>query len=621
MHAEHEFAGQGIEVAVVEDVFDEFGVPAEAGILHGQFGNVPAAGVGPEVGGVESQGRRNGGDGTFPCFLLDLVGSVFGDIVDILLLISVDKEGAQIIGNGQTELDVAAGGLPGEVGPFPFRLVHIEPQGQIPVQEIGVQQTYPVGAALAPQGGRQVQFQGLAHEIFLGYGTLQQQTVRRREARPDTETARWAFLDIDFNVHQVLFGAAAGGQVHLVEKAQIVDAAAAFLDARGTVEVALAELHMPADDLVTGTGVSGNADAADANPAALFDLEGDIDLSLLLIHLGQGGDVDEGITLIGIEVIHYQQVFAQGQTAEHIPRTHANLGQQFLATDQQITLDIQGADEKLRAFLDFKQQLDGFLVILDDDLRLSDAGLDIALVEILVGQQIHVHLRHFLPIGAALGQKGQEPFFLGQHGLFQFPILENRISLEPDIRDVNRRTFGDGEGDGRLPLVVDLNLGRNFRRIITGLHIGLFDGLDAVAKKLRLVEIGALGLDQFAQFFVLQLLVAGEIDLPEQGPLFDLINQPLLSVAFLEQSLDVGEATGLEDGLNVPIDILDGQFTTGSGRQNRFDIGPLHPAIAFNDNPVHLVGLRISGAGQHQQYQAQQAYQFFRHNSESPPRL
>ncbi len=176
-------------------------------------------------------------------------------------------------------------------------------------------------------------------------------------------------------------------------------------------------------------------------------------------------------------------------------------------------------------FFNFNQYGHGALVIVECDDRLQNFDLHVAPVKIFVGNQFEVVLEHIVIIGTAAGQPGQEPFFTSLHEFPQFFIGKNLITRKVDFRDQNLVSFVNGENDGGLILIIDLNVGFNACGMEPLITVGLTNSFNAFFDLFRIIEIGDTHGRQLTQLVVFKLFATGETDLTHQGALFDVINK------------------------------------------------------------------------------------------------
>ncbi len=157
-----------------------------------------------------------------------------------------------------------------------------------------------------------------AEEVVLLDAGVEEQAVGGAEPGARGERAGLAFLDVDLEVQLLLAPPALGREVHLLEEAEAVQRVAALLELGAREALLLLDLELAAEDLVARLGVAGDQDLVDRDLRALVDLVVDVDDLLVLVDLGLGLDVDEGVADVAVAVGDLQDVLAELARAEGI---------------------------------------------------------------------------------------------------------------------------------------------------------------------------------------------------------------------------------------------------------------------------------------------------------------
>src|SRR5690606_15301747 len=135
-----------------------------------------------------------------------------------------------------------------------------------------------------------------AEDVVLADAGRQNHLVGRAVAHPQVDHAGGLFFDVYIDVDLVgRAGHGLGVHIDLVEVAQAVDAIARHLDVVGVVPRGFHLAHFAADDLVPGTGVAADLDAAHVHAPARIDIERQVGLVRVAVEDGIGIDVGEGI--------------------------------------------------------------------------------------------------------------------------------------------------------------------------------------------------------------------------------------------------------------------------------------------------------------------------------------
>src|SRR5262249_6265679 len=120
-----------------------------------------------------------------------------------------------------------------------------------------------------------------AEEVVLLDPGVEQERVRGAKAGARAERAGLRLLHVDDDLHAVVLGRAARGDVHLLEEAEALQRVLALAKLARREELLLLEPHLAPDDLVAGLRVPGDLDAIDDHLLAAIDLERHVDLLVL----------------------------------------------------------------------------------------------------------------------------------------------------------------------------------------------------------------------------------------------------------------------------------------------------------------------------------------------------
>src|SRR5262249_29619122 len=95
-----------------------------------------------------------------------------------------------------------------------------------------------------------------------------------------------------------------GGNIDLLEEAQVLQTFLAAAHLRRREGVAFGETEFAPDHLVEGAGVAGDVDALDIDPRTFLDTEGDIDRVRFPVAMNVRANLDKGVTQSADRVRH-----------------------------------------------------------------------------------------------------------------------------------------------------------------------------------------------------------------------------------------------------------------------------------------------------------------------------
>ena len=136
-----------------------------------------------------------------------------------------------------------------------------------------------------------------AEEVGLGERDFGEEAGGGRIAAAEADRTRRLVFDLDGDDDPVGRRARPRRDVHLLEKAEPVEAALALFDHRVVVGVAFADVELAADHVIARAGVADDIDALDVDLRAVVDGEGDGDLVGRLVALAVRPHVGEGVAL------------------------------------------------------------------------------------------------------------------------------------------------------------------------------------------------------------------------------------------------------------------------------------------------------------------------------------
>src|SRR6185437_7906696 len=166
---------------------------------------------------------------------------------------------------------------------------------QVAIEEVRLGET-EVDLLLALRDHRtDAQILATAEQIALTDRDIAEHALAGREAGADREFTRRLLLDIDADHRLVGRAAGIGGDVDLLEVAQILDALLRALQLRGIERVALDQTELAADHLVERPHISGDVDTLDIDARPFLDLESHVDRATVDVALDPRLDIDKGI--------------------------------------------------------------------------------------------------------------------------------------------------------------------------------------------------------------------------------------------------------------------------------------------------------------------------------------
>ena len=122
---------------------------------------------------------------------------------------------------------------------------------------------------------RQADELAAAHEIGFLHRNFANHAFGRRIAAGDRERAGRLILDRDHDDDTVGRRTRLVGDRHFLEVTEIVQPPFGTIDDRLVIGVALADIELAADDVVTGARIAANVDSLDVDARAFVDDEGD----------------------------------------------------------------------------------------------------------------------------------------------------------------------------------------------------------------------------------------------------------------------------------------------------------------------------------------------------------
>src|SRR5579885_3578019 len=193
-----------------------------------------------------------------------------------------------------------------------------------------------------------------AEEVVLANAGVEEEAVRRAEARAGAERPRLPLLHVDDHVE--LIAAALGppgADVHLLEEAEPLERVAALAELGARERLLLLEAHLAADDVVAGLGVAGDLDAVDGDRVAAVDRERHVDLLVLLVDGGLRLHGRERVAVVGEPLGELLHVVAQRARVEHLARRGGEiLAQPGGVPREVLALERHLADPVLLALVD-----------------------------------------------------------------------------------------------------------------------------------------------------------------------------------------------------------------------------------------------------------------------------
>jgi hypothetical protein len=271
-----------------------------------------------------------------------------------------------------------------------------------------------------------------AEEVVVLDLGLQHEVLDRAEACADLEGAREALGDLDVEDDAVLGASWRSRQGRVVEVAEAHHVELGDLFAGLRVEVTLAQHHLAANDLVRGLVVAADVDAFDVDQRALADLEGHVELEVLLVEAGVGDDVDVGVAgvlVAALDVLLDGLDLAHGGDVALLEDRVDRLGEGALVVEGLLAageglFGADAADLVLRALVDGDRDVDEAAIGAERELGVLDARVQVALVAVEVLEHLEVAGEGLLVEDAAgaLGDHAEVAADAGQHVLAQLLV-------------------------------------------------------------------------------------------------------------------------------------------------------------------------------------------------------
>src|SRR5882757_4501676 len=136
-----------------------------------------------------------------------------------------------------------------------------------------------------------------AEQVALTDADLAHEAIGGGVAAGDRELTRRLFLDVDVEDDAVRCRARLGRDLHLLEVAQILQAALGTGNQRPVVGVAFGDIELAPDHVITGADVAADIDLLDVDARAILDREGEADGMGLRVAISARTHRHEGKTL------------------------------------------------------------------------------------------------------------------------------------------------------------------------------------------------------------------------------------------------------------------------------------------------------------------------------------
>ena len=147
------------------------------------------------------------------------------------------------------------------------------------VEEIGLGEREGDAFGVLAEHDRQSGELAAAHQIGLLHRDFADDSIGRRIAARDRERAGRLIFDGDHHDNPIGSRARLVGDFHLFEEAEIVEPPLGAIDQHLVVGIALADVELAANNVITRSRVAANVDAFDIDPWTFVDDEDDLDSS------------------------------------------------------------------------------------------------------------------------------------------------------------------------------------------------------------------------------------------------------------------------------------------------------------------------------------------------------
>src|SRR5579883_1657151 len=311
----------------------------------------------------------------------------------------VRAEDARVVGDQISPRQIAAARGAIERRVIEERVVDREGEGDVRVEEIGIEEAQ--GEQLSQRRHLRLQRQRLpsSEEVVLRDLRLADEVLDGGEAGADLERARRPLGHFDVHLDLVVRAPPPRRKLHLVEEAERLHPPLREVEQCLVVQLAFVDPELAADDLVAGLVVAPDVDALEIDLLTLLDVEGEIDGLRVVLDRSERGDVDVGVALVLVEVVELDDVVAELAAIEGVARFD---GQSLVVLSlgrDQVAFELELADAVLGTLFERDGDVEVLFVARQLDLRLSDLHVDVAAVVIERGQHQEIAIERLFLIG------------------------------------------------------------------------------------------------------------------------------------------------------------------------------------------------------------------------------
>ena len=437
-----------------------------------------------------------------------------------------------------------------------------------------------------------------AQEVPLGQVDRADQGVDRRVAAADAEDAGRSLHDLDVHDDLGLVGAGLGRDVHAVEIAQVhelLPGAVPFLE---RVELALAERELAAQDLVLAAHVAVDVDALDVHLGAFGDLERHVDQAARRVLVALGVDVGRGAADRAVQIQDPLGALADLAHREDVTGLELDLAGDLALRHQRDAGDVHVPDLELWPLDHRDRDRHARFLSIDRDVVRVDSGLDVPVVVVQGDDPVDVEVE---PLALNLATQDEVLPLPRLHRVLDLGVGEALVASEHDLFDRDLAPLGDAEDQPHVAVAELLDVRRDLDLEVPFVLVVIAELLDRALHVDRVVDAAQLDVDLVLQGVPVALLVAGEIQVADEGALEHHERHPHPALEVVDPHLDVVEEAEAEDGADVVAENIGVEGHADGLLDAAQDHGVLDPSVALDvdvlDDDRRRRLLRFGGSG------------------------
>src|SRR5215470_7974503 len=467
----------------------------------------------------------------------------------------------------------------------PSVLVHpsvveeIEPRCERTVEEPGIREADGRLLSRLAAAHAEEQLVALAEEVVLRQVQRAQGAVLGAVPAADRKHAGRLFRDVDVDDDLVLGGARDGLGLDLLEVVQVRQLLLRADQLLRREEVALGHRKLAAENLLLAPRVSSDVDALDEDLRAFRDIERDVDLSVRHIERDLGIDVGRGPADRAVDVPDLLHRILQLGARVDVARLELHAPAELLDRQHLVAVDVDAADPELRALDHDDPDRDAGAPPVDLRVDRLHARLDVAVVVVQRDDTLDILVQLL-----ALDRPPQDVEFAlpRQHDVLDLVRLQPLRALDDDRVDRHLAALDNAEGDADVPVGELGDVGRDARLEVALLLIELLQLFGRPRHLDGVVDRAELEIHLLLELGGVQALVAGEVDVPDEGALGHDEGQLHPALEVLDLRLDVVEESEGEDRAYVVGEAGRHEGASDLGGGPAEDDGLLDAPIALN---------------------------------------